>query len=519
MTHSSNDTPHQFTLMIQRPGGSNLERPLEPGRSVFLGKSATCGIQIECDGVAEIHCLFDFDGENVSVQDWASDTGTQVNGNPIDEKVGLQANDEIKVGSATIVVVEKQPRGTSRPSVADVKEAPQEVVAHAPPQEHELAEPFDSCPEAETIGEEFLATEAHSPHQVPPPVVQDALVEDRFPTNQDADSHDVIDEMDPEGLDQIVADSWDANEQGWDLTAEDAYDAETVELLKSEIEDLRIQLVARDEQIALLTQNPDENPSDNDSRDNDSRDNNSRDSDARDVAERSDELVERMDNMLAEMSEYDERVMMLQELLETAEIQNKAEKEERQCLENWLGEIEQRFAQRESEWKAERDALRSRLDQAVKERDHVQKQLQQVAKRYNAPKAAEETLARLQQQNASLQDELDHAKRDCVQLKNELQNAENADENEYHEERAKLAKERAEISRMRFQLSKQLSEINETEIPKAENNPDREFAVRIQTLREHLREIHEEERDERAAKGESILGRISGLWKRVEDRY
>ena len=84
-------------------------------------------------------------------------------------------------------------------------------------------------------------------------------------------------------------------------------------------------------------------------------------------------------------------------------------------------------------------------------------------------------------------------------------------------ERAELAQEKAAASRIRFQLSKQLQDIGE--VPDAKDQPDREFAFKLQTLREHLREIHEEEKHEREQKSESLLGRISNLWKRVDDEY
>ncbi len=80
------------------------------------------------------------------------------------------------------------------------------------------------------------------------------------------------------------------------------------------------------------------------------------------------------------------------------------------------------------------------------------------------------------------------------------------------DERVGLAQEKAKVSRMRYELSNKLSDIEE--MPKNENSLDNETAHKIRTLREHLREIHEQEKEE--AKNASIETRLSKLWKRVE---
>ena len=60
--------------------------------------------------------------------------------------------------------------------------------------------------------------------------------------------------------------------------------------------------------------------------------------------------------------------------------------------------------------------------------------------------------------------------------------------------------------------ARKLSEIEE--LPKAENQADKETAHRIQTLREHLREIHEQEKQEE--RDLPLTARLAKLWKRVE---
>ena len=229
----------------------------------------------------------------------------------------------------------------------------------------------------------------------------------------------------------------------------------------------------------------------------------------------------RVEDLLAELAEHDERVSTLQELLQMAEIQNQAEREERNCLETWVGEIEQRIGERESEWQAEQDALRGRLESVAEERDQFQQQLHAAAKRYGEASVGQvdpdETLQKLQKQNAELQTALEDAQKQLVGLNRQIEHQKTEEPESLQNERAELAQEKAASSRMRFQLSKQLQDIGD--VSDAKDQPDREFAYKLQTLREHLREIHEEEKIEREQKGESLFGRISNLWKRVDDEY
>ncbi len=123
----------------------------------------------------------------------------------------------------------------------------------------------------------------------------------------------------------------------------------------------------------------------------------------------------------------------------------------------------------------------------------------------------------MQKQNAELQTALEESQKQCVSLNRQIERLQSEEPESLQELRAELTQEKASVSRMRFQLSKQLQEIDGDAATK--DHPDREFAYKLQTLRQHLREIHEEEKVEREQKGESLLGRISNLWKRVGDEY
>ncbi|MDV6028591.1 MAG: FHA domain-containing protein [Phycisphaera sp. RhM] len=540
MIRSTEATLTGFKIRVIRQSASPIDHALEEGRSVFVGSGNSCGIKVSGEDVAEIHCLVDVDDDVVSIQDWASKAGTKINGTTIDDKTAIQVGDSIVVGSVNLELV-GGPSGQSqaaRQNALDLaakaaQEAREESVGMEDLGYEDLQDDVTTVAEptpaarppigrlsdalAETVAETVAEPiSAHDTHVAEEPATDTSDLVAPSVQQPEASAEHTPDE--PESDEAVIVDDFTSNhltaeDLDWDPSTfdDDQVDAEIVQLLKSEIEDLRIQLAERDEQLAAmegLGAEDGERATSNQSR-------------CIDQDFGSDELVGRVDDLLAELAEHDERVSMLQELLQTAEIQNQAEREERSCLENWVGEIEQRIGERESEWKAEQDALRDRLNAASQERDQFQQQLHTAAKRYGqAPVvdvAPDETLQKLQKQNAELQAALEESQKQCVSLNRQIERMQNEEPESLQELRAELAQEKASVSRMRFQLSKQLQEIDGDAATK--EHPDREFSYKLQALRQHLREIHEEEKVEREQKGESLLGRISNLWKRVGDEY
>ncbi|PAY16058.1 hypothetical protein CKO51_28555 [Rhodopirellula sp. SM50] len=537
MIRSSEATLTGFKIRILRQSASPIDHALEEGRSVFVGSGNSCGIKVSGEDVAEIHCLVDVDDDVVSIQDWASKAGTKVNGTMIDDKTPIRVGDAIVVGSVKLELV-GGPSGQSQAAKQNAldlaakaaQEAREESVGMENLGYEDLQDDGTTVTEptpaarppigrlsdalAETAAEPI--TEPITTHVVEEPAIDTSDSDASIVQQPETSAEHKLDE--PESDEDPIVDDFAANhltaeDLDWDPDTfdDDQVDAEIVQLLKSEIEDLRIQLAERDEQLAAMEGLGAE--------DGEHAASNQAGSIDQDFG--GDELVGRVDDLLAELAEHDERVSMLQELLQTAEIQNQAEREERSCLENWVGEIEQRIGERESEWKAEQDALRDRLNVASQERDQFQQQLHTAAKRYGQASvgdaAPDETLQKLQKQNAELQTALEESQKQCVSLNRQIERMQNEEPESLQELRAELAQEKASVSRMRFQLSKQLQEIDgDTAI---KEQPDREFAYKLQALRQHLREIHEEEKVEREQKGESLLGRISNLWKRVGDEY
>ncbi|MCG8649063.1 MAG: hypothetical protein MI861_04485, partial [Pirellulales bacterium] len=231
------------------------------------------------------------------------------------------------------------------------------------------------------------------------------------------------------------------------------------------------------------------------------------------TAEDSDAVLARMQELIDEANRSDERVALLEEMLYVAEEAKRFEEEERAQLETWVGDIENRVSQREEEHRAELDALRQRLEESNQQRDQLQVHLRQAAAAGGrAPEHYEATLENLQQQNAELQERAAAIEKENHLLKRKVEQQAEEQENLLREERVNLAKEQAKVSRMRFELSNQVADIDQ--MPKTENSLDKETAHKIRTLREHLREIHEQEKQE--AKEASLATRLARLWKRVE---
>ena len=469
-----------YALLVTGEQGTS-RHPLQHGRSVVIGSSPHCGIQIAGKDVASMHCVIDLNDGVLGIQDWASPTGTIVNGTPITARISICENDQVKIGSATIAIrrtvtdLDRDEKDHEPATQSDECDLEDSYLTS----EIDLENAVDDSAELETetpIGE-------RSSDEVPPPEPEPVAVQHDWASGFDAP----IDHP-------AASDPWDAADEF------DQYDAETVQLLKAEIDDLRSMLADRDAQVDQFSRS-------------------SCFDTANEQVDHSDQdagvLQRRVDELLAEAAENDERVQIHQGLLEAAELKNQAESEERLALEAWVGEIEHRMGQRETEWKAEIESVREQLSVVENERNQLQHKLREVASRFGAKDVYRETLDQLQADNATLQQQLGKLRKQAGALKQQLDNVQNRESEEIQHERALVAKERADVSRMRFELSRKLSEFEQS--TPAKMPADQDIDVRVQALRSHLREIHEQEKREREERGESLFSRISGMWKKMDE--
>lgn len=507
-----------WSVTAQADGSVWQTAELKPGMNLFVGSSRNCGLQLEDPDVSALQCLIMLEEETVWIQDWASKTGTLVNGEAIETRTAVRAADSISVGRFQLRVGPassgSKPSAREEATTDQVGESAAPATQPRPPVGSDPVSDSASPLPPEPIGTGDDPSASASPDSVPlpspeyqPRVTADPSRVATTPAPPDQ-SETKPSRSDTQSPPPVASSRNDDTLGGAERGLEDrlfdaeSFDEETVTLLRAEIEDLQAALAQRDEQIESLAAESDSaqlatgDPLDDG---------------------QTDALLARLQDLLNEAECHDERVACLEDLLQAAEEANQAEQEERAQLEAWVGDIERRIGEREAEWNAEMEALRQQVQQAFDERDRVQHQLKHVATEGSAPAAYEETLERLQQQNKSLQDELEAARKENVNLTQRIERSENQQEEVLREERATIAQERAEVSRLRFELQRKMTEAESLPQPK-DHHPDREFSDRLRTLREHLREIHEEEKHERERQrnDSALSSRIGRLWKRLE---
>jgi DNA repair exonuclease SbcCD ATPase subunit len=275
----------------------------------------------------------------------------------------------------------------------------------------------------------------------------------------------------------------------------DVPDQDTFDLLRAEVEQLQFELAEREAQLAevLATKPEPEVPRDGPS---------------------FNQLLERLEGLLDELDRSDERMATLEELLRMAEEANCDEQEERRQLESWLGDIESVIDERETMREAEMNSLKARAATLRTERDQLMQQLTQPASGGNSTSDSEES-SKLRLQVEHLQNQLEEEREIRARQQEELQEREvqlseaTSAESTLREEQLKLAEERAALSRLRAEFTaKEVA--NEIRPQSGHTDIDN----RVREFREHLREIHEEEKQDHGSR--SLSNRIGRLWKRVE---
>lgn len=268
----------------------------------------------------------------------------------------------------------------------------------------------------------------------------------------------------------------------------DPFQDEMIELLKSEVTQLQSELTQRDARIGELMDSGDTVVS----------------APVVDDAEL-EKLCARLEELLTELDDKDEELTVLNQQLLAAEDANHAEQNERRQLENWVEEIEERVIARDDEWETKLGELQARLTQAQDERRETESAASEAS-----TDARVESLQRLVTSLRDAKDELlgqlDTERDNAKQLERQI---EELKQDEEREESVKLCQERADIARQRFEIEKLRREMDEQ---KAVQGSD----LRIRALRDHLKQVHDQEEEERRVTWEkSLAGRVANLWKRL----
>ena len=526
-------------LMIFPKGQAPSTFNLDEGNSVFIGSGSNCGIQLSGDNIFQIHCMVWNKDNTVAVQDWNTNA-TFVNGRQIDSELTLKSGDQIVIGNCQLIpVLDRQFHlGIATELMNNPPDFPNVDTSL------ELARSTTSAPT--TLASTALTTEPNERYEEP--AAEESLAgsmsfdETSLSDTREADG---FGEADPfhSDLEQLVesttsflesqSDTRKSSPNGqsdsrsscgefvYDIDADlngdddeefdgslyaDAFvdeesDENDEELLKVEVEQLRFELAEKDAKIRSLMDQ--------------------RNGHAETIVddEQTIKLVNRLEELLDELQTSDDRIKGLEELLRVSDQATQAEKEERQQLESWVTEIENRVADRQSESDAEIERLTRQLEEARTHAKQAEKRFRKLAQAQQASPnhavtldQASELIQECRQQIDLLRKELAQCRAENEQLRSQpsadpvLLNV--RDENqqlkekmaklevEGAREKAELARKHAEIERLRGDLEEKLASA------KKFNKGD----SRIQAMRQHLRDIHEEEKLEKEERWRQSLG-------------
>lgn len=496
-----NFTENPAYLFVSRPGEQPQVAALEENNSLFVGSGTNCRVVLQGSGIEPIHCMFWMNEERmVRVQDWNTDIGITINGQPVSVESILNSGDELEIGENRIVTV----------LTPDVHQRFLSQLANIP----EFSQQMNlEASEPEPLGVDLgLAEQCEMPIEevATQPVSFSQEIESETESHKSAESrtsmfeYDVMAELDCVDLD----DSESTNEfgiEGMELGECSEFNEsrnEEIELLRTEIDQLRFELAERDAQLDTVRE-PNLGPEP-----------------ARDEDDQTIQLVNRLEELLEELKASDDRVRGLEDLLRASDQATQAERDERRQLESWVTEIEQRVAERESESEAELSRLRSQLDETTARHKRTQVQLKKVLQSKNVAsgEATNDLIPTFRAQVEELENRLEAATKEIDQLRRQAlcDEKETESRDELHEMEQKLlqqevetARERAEMSRQRAELEQLKGELGEKlSSAKDTGNGD----ARLRAMRQHLREIHEEEKTEREERRQrSLGGRISRL--------
>jgi len=507
-------------VRVQAPDGRTFSHEVTSDDNLIVGSSPNCSLRLESSEIAAMHCLIKLQQGKLSVQDWYTTAGTFLNGERLQQPCGFSPGDEIRVGdyrlTAEFVDGRSSQPPTDRPTADQAEHAPPEASASG-------ADSVETTPpmQVSSLQPDVEETPGGRPSLAedgPPVETPDFAPGDSPGQSPRVAAHGIDDpveqelrrlrvritelELENEELQQSVA--WEsAHADG----AADPFDSEMTDLLKSEIEQLQSEIAQRDARITELTEFADAQPSTVEDEDG-----------PVDTAA----LVDRLEKLLDELQRSDERAATLEDLLRAADEATRAEQEERRQLAAWVGDIEARMAEREAEWRAGQNALQSKIENLTAERERFSHRLSEMGSRSGGETAAAaELIEDLRSQVADLQEQLDASEQsrkalqekiDSAEFRSSVEAMEKQVEERIREERLHLSQEHSKIARERAEVARLRAEL-EQNTTVSDNSLD-DATCRVQAFREHLKDIHKEQAEEREAR--KLTSRLARLWKRLE---
>ena len=485
MTPSTNfsniDTANPAYLLVSSETSEPSVVPLTVGASVFVGSGSSCKVQLLDESVQQLHCMFQLLKDNVlMIQDW--NTGaTFLNDKCVSSETQVKSGDVITVGYCRLTAV--LDAEFHRGFAVDLLNGGDRDVAEELPGTPDLKN--DLCGDTDEVLNFNVGDSPASEH--------DEVAEVGFKYDFDAD---------------LKENSVDGNSAFESLPVNDrlAFDNVGGASMSIEVEQLRFELADRDAQIMVLKQ---EIASLGQSS----------------TVDESDtlKLVSRLEDLLAELESSDERVQGLEELLRVTEQASVAEREERLQIDKWLTEVEKRVGQREAESQAEIDSLTRQVQAARQDAGVMQTQLVSMASDNAGGEKNDDALTVLNKQVEVLRASLQEAQEmNSELLKRPVISDEDIDlRAKMREAKDELAKFRLEASKERAEMARRHAELEsirdglELRIQKTSRSSD-ESDDRLRAMRQHLRDIHAEEKAAKAEqKSNSLGGRIATLLNRL----
>ncbi|MEQ9411739.1 MAG: FHA domain-containing protein [Fuerstiella sp.] len=440
------------------PMAGRRVREVRNGERLFVGSDEASDVPVADERVAAVHCVISAESGCLTVRDCYSQAGTFVDDSRIRE-IQLTRNAEISVGPVVIIA---QVQGLNS-AVAD------QNGSHPPAAESAVQSASPASPE--------LSEEAHRGAAAEPPVVS--------PLQQIDDLQLQLEQAHAEI--EVLHRRLETASSNAQESAQDPYQEEMLELLRSEITDLQTALAERDQRDTELGAGGDMTA-------------------AQDTLPQEDaeKLVSRLEDLLLELQLRDEQIATLTGLLEATEEASQAEQEERRQVDAWLMDIERKLGQREQEWQAERNALQQQLTTLASERDSAEAAVNADTSSAKL-EAAKNVMTGLRQTVETQRQQLQESEQARAALQRELEDARTS---QSREEQVRLAEERAEIARLRQEL--------ETARQRDQKVHANEAVLKLQALRQHLNEIHEQERKE--IEERKLSSRLTRLWRRLDGR-
>lgn len=514
-------------ICVETPDGSRERYDITPENNLIVGSSKNCTIRLTNGDVAGMHCLIRMFGGQLSVQDWYTTAGTYLNGRKLMQPESFGPRDEIRVGDYRLraefnhgvaapqaaIEEDERPKKPIPPQQTTEQDAPDRTT----PVNGEAAalERLRGACAAETEPRDSAAEwEASTAPQAKPPVETSPAASASKPAENTAGSAAAQEELD--SLRQRVTELELENEElrqrdtfweeGRTAGAADPFDAEMVELLKAEVEQLQTEVAQRDAKILELGEAAEAGAR----------------PDAEEDSPDTAALVDRLERMLDELQASDERAVGLENLLREADEATRAEQEERKQLAAWVGDIEERIAQREAEWRADEQVLQQRLEELTQERQQFDERLRDLTRRQGATAQAQ-MISEFRAQVDDLKKQLEAAERERDTLRKKIESVEfqntaegiekrveealRQERMELSQEHARIARERAEVARLQANVAQTAS----TEPPK----PKDVAASRVQSLRRQI--AHDQtNRHQGESEPRSLTARIASLWKRLD---